>query len=333
MNIPQAVRHLVEIVDAAGKLDDLCNDPRSTIEGWPGVTVKYVPEAKSEGSDLVGSYHAKTGTILISESAIPSRQHFTLLHELAHHLQQHDFKALDNLQEAARNVGLEETEEVICNKFAAHILFPPQSTAQHFQDGVTAQAVIALQQLSKGSLAAACVEATSHMSAPGLVAVLDANGHVDFSCPSNLPPLPRRSDQSHVDPVARAIRSNSIATGTAELRYRDGIDGGTVHLQITPVSNRYLLVATTGSPPWADRFVLPTRDSAPRAPEYICEHCGEEYSTFAPVHPTCGQPPCTQCNRCGCQSRSTEQVCTSCFLSQPAAMFTAPSTICRDCVD
>lgn len=314
-----------------GLLHDLQTAPRAAIERWPDLTVEFVNEAKSESADLAGSYDASKRLILISREASAGRQAFTLLHELAHHLQQHDLLALDLLDKAAEHEDMYELEESVCNNFAAHLLFPPDASAPHFRDGVTTAAILALHRQSAGSLAAACVAAARYMTAAGQVTLLDSRGRVQFSCAAGIPPVPRGSDQSMIEPVRRSMRSMTTTSGQAELRYRDGIEGGTCFVQVQPVRGRFLLVATNGRPPWSDTFTLPTKGEPPRAAEFICHHCDSVYTTFVPAHGPCAQPPCTECGRCGCVGITKSRTCHRCHLLQPPAMFEGDNSVCRDC--
>lgn len=320
-------------VTAEDRLDALHGDPLAAVEAWPDLEVRYVSDAKIEDVELVGSYDAESRTVQIAEDANAGRKAFTAIHELGHHLQQQTLHLIDLLatHAEATSDGIEVLEERVCDMLAARILFPPAMTSVTFADGVTGSAILELARNSSGSLAAACVEAANHLPGPGQVILLSATGRVDFRSAANSFPVGRGTDQSRVRPIAQALQSTSPVTGIGRFVYRDGIEGEEQHVQVTPVNGRFLVIAVTDRPAWAQGFVLPTGSGRPVAPEWSCPHCDEEYESFDVTCPRCGQPPCPACDRCACELHGATRQCTSCWLVHPLSMFEGEDTHCKDC--
>ncbi|MEN8656344.1 ImmA/IrrE family metallo-endopeptidase [Streptomyces sp. 21So2-11] len=298
---------------------------------WPGLEVRDVPDAPSGGGCSVsGAYFAGTRPVLaVARSASLARRDFTALHELGHHLQQTVVELMGALLAQPDNGTA--LEDAACDAFAAEILLPDTLADQYVAvDGPTADAAVALWRAGNASRMATCVKASERLPAPGHILLLDTDGRLAFAASHGLPPLRRGSDQSRVPAIRTALTGRGRTEGRARLAYRDGILGDELYLQTAEMGGYFLAVAVTDLAPWKP-FSPSARQSGPQGSDYICTHCGEDFTSYAPACPRCESAPCPECDRCGCAPKTAERQCTACFVLHPAAMYVGDSDRCRDC--
>lgn len=320
------------------ELEELKLEPQAVLEDWGDVDVQLVAEPDSrdgERCSVAGAYIAVAGmrpVIQIAQAASAGRRAFTALHELGHHLQRTD----DDLVIAGWNQP-DPFEDLACDAFAAQMLLDDDIVTRLFGDqGPTVENTVQLRRETAASRSAVCVRAAQHLPAPGFAVLLDESGEVFFCATRDLFPLPRGSDQSSVPVVARALRDGRGRGRGERFLYRDGIEGQELFVQAGRFDGDLLLVlAVTDAAPW-EGFVLPSRETGPRAATYECSDpgCGATYTSYERRCPSCDAPPCTECGRCCGDGRptaaaTTQKVCPSCYLSQPASAF--DGDVCHDC--
>ncbi|MFI7131283.1 ImmA/IrrE family metallo-endopeptidase [Nonomuraea sp. NPDC050153] len=322
-----------------GAVVRLGTDPFTTLSTFPDLEVRLVPESgtgdrvETSGCSVAGVYisDAVPPILAVATSTSAGRRAFTVLHELGHHLQQHETTLTDLLLEQPDD-GL-ALEDAACDAFATEILLPVSLVDRSIgARGPTAVQVLDLWQASVASRAAACVRAAQRLSSPGHIVLLEADGKVSFATSVGLPPIARGSVQADISTVREALAGSGRASGHTRLRYRDGIHGDELHAQVVPMGGLLLLVAVTDRAPWL-KFAPPSPASGPVAPTWVCEHteCGHEFTSFDARCRGCGRPPCPECQRCQCPLRVSEQTCSRCFQRLPASVFTAGSAACSEC--
>ncbi|MFF7903659.1 ImmA/IrrE family metallo-endopeptidase [Streptomyces sp. NPDC007920] len=314
--------------DAARRL---AQEALAEMQAWPELTVRRVAEAAAGARcSVAGAYDpGPPPKIIVADSASPARRDFTALHELGHHLQQNSFALMEAF--ARQSDGGVLLEDAACDAFAAEILLPAPLVGQHLAaGGPTAPDLVELWRASGASRMAVCVRAVQHLSAPGHILLLDADGKVAFAASHGLPPVRRGSFQGDIPTLAQARAGQGRAQGRTQVRYRDGILGQELHAQTAPMGGYLVAVLVTDSAPWRT-FTPPTKDTGPQAREYICEHCGEEYRSFDPACAVCRVPRCPECGSCACPARVTERLCPGCFIRHPPAMFADGADRCLDC--
>lgn len=329
----QAERMLVEVAEAIpGALDDLRRDPLAALRAWDAVEVRMVPEAQtSSGCSVAGAYIADRTppTLAIAESASRGRRAFTALHELGHHLQQTRLPLMQPLLDHADGGALEEDA---CNSFAGRVLLPEDLVGRHFgQRGPTATDVVALWRSSSASRAAACVSAVEHLPAPGHVLLLDADGLVSFAAAHAMPPVTRGSFQGDIPVLREAIgRSPISGRGRTRVRYRDGILGDELYVQVRDMDGYAVAVLVIDHAPW-EAFAPPSVDVGPQGADWVCTRCEADYQSFTTPCSRCEAPPCPDCNRCACAAGAGGRLCPECFLERPAVAFVMDDDLCEDC--
>ncbi|MBT2508525.1 ImmA/IrrE family metallo-endopeptidase [Streptomyces sp. ISL-98] len=312
-------------------VDRLAAGALAELQQWTNLQVREVPDTQAgQGCSVAGAYFPGPPPVLaVARSVSLARRDFTALHELGHHLQQNHLTLIDAL--LAEPDGGTSLEDAACDAFAAEILLPDTQVDLHMGTaGPTADDAVALWHASNASRMATCVKASERLPAPGHVFLLDSQGRLAFTASHGLPPLRRGSNQAAIPVISTALATHGRAQGQTRLRYRDGILGEELHIQTVPMGGYLLAIAVTDLAPWK-RFAPSSRDTGPRAVDYTCAHCGEDFVSFAAPCTTCEAAPCPECGRCDCASRVAERQCPGCFVLHPAAMYTDGSDRCRDC--
>jgi len=331
----QAVAMLDTVKNAApGRADLLAKDPLAVLGALPEVKVRSVSESQADaGCSVAGAYleQEEPPVLAVAASLSLGRRGFTVLHEYGHHLQRTVGSLADRLFEHPdQGIAL---EDAACDAFAAMVLLPDELVMAHIgAAGPDADDVVDLWRASSASRSAACVRAADALPAPGHILLVDPLGSLVFAASQRLPPLRRGSNQGHAEVIRQALSSpQHRSKGKTRLAYRDGILGAELHAQAADMDDHHLVVvAVTDQAPW-EKFTLPSRDLGPTGRSWICEACGQEFSSFSPGCSTCRAPHCPECARCSCPSRATQRSCENCFLTLPIAMFDGDSKRCIDC--
>lgn len=292
--------------------------------GLPPVTIV---DDDLPGCSVAGSCDKGTGAITVVRAS-NGRMTFTTLHELAHVRGHKDWdfqEALERVEQSRRDV-----EEDACEAFAAELLLPAAVVDPVIdQWDVTARAVAELFRSSRASREACAVAVAHRMVAPGYVAVVDDTEHLQFAARSgDVLPLRRGSDQSQS--VVRHLHSGGERfRGRDVLIFGSGSATDEMHVDVLADGSVLYVVATTDSAPWV-KVNLPKPFTAPT--EGWCDHC-QKYFRGGRVCPSCGELIHGDCGHCGCAVpvRTTQKVCTECFIERPVTMFAGSSSVCSEC--
>jgi hypothetical protein len=332
----EQAERILAVLEAArpGAVARLGIDPLGELSTWDDLALRFIPAAQADhGCSVAGAYIAEVipPVLAVVNALSTGRRAFTGLHELAHHLQQTTFALMRALLRRAD--GGRALEDAACDGFAARILLPPSLVDQILASGVAATGVSDLWNARPAvSRSAACVAAAQRLTAPGHVILLDAAGVVQFAAAHLLPPVRRESDQADIPLVRDALfgRARS-ARGRTRLIYRDGIQGQELYGQVADIGGYLVLVAVTDHAAWETGFHLPSPDAGPQGRDWICERCGDEFTTFDRPCPRCSAPRCRGCGQCSCAPTVAERKCERCNLVLPPSIFEGASTRCRDC--
>ena len=126
----QAIAEYLEEADP-GVLSRLCENPLGELEKWPGLQVRRLAEVDAgDGCSVAGSYRSDTTppTLCVAWSVSSGRRQFTILHELAHHIQRNNAELAAVLMTSA---DPDDLEEAACNLFAALALLPDAIVDRH----------------------------------------------------------------------------------------------------------------------------------------------------------------------------------------------------------
>ena len=309
----------------------LSQDTIGILGAWPDITMLLSPApAGRTGCEVAGAFLATTvpPTLVVAQALSAGREAFTALHEFAHFLQ----ATTDTLGERliVQPDHGQALEEAACDAFAAEILVPEQTASVRLAGGATASGVRNLWLATTASRSAVSVAASRHLSAPGHVTVLDANGCVVIDATAGEPRVTRGTDLSAAPAVARALAApEHRATGRLQYPYGGRWMGAELYAQIGDLDGHLVVVAVTDHAPWVS--FSPTAAHGPTRTWWSCEHCPNEFPIAENTCGRCKSPKCPECGGCRCSVR--EQTCTSCFLVRPAAMFAGKSTECTECTE
>ncbi len=124
----------------------LRGDPCTVISTWSEVELHYVPSVDTDSRcSVAGAYVWDTTppVLAVADAASPGRRAFTVLHELAHHIQQNDVELAQALLHAGDRGRL--LEEGVCDAFAAAVLLPDSLVDEHLgADGPTVGSINSL---------------------------------------------------------------------------------------------------------------------------------------------------------------------------------------------
>lgn len=322
---------------AGGSLENLTLDAFEALSNNPDLTVQRVPEFVPKDSQLncsvAGGYRDTPPTLIVTESMSRRRQHFTLLHELGHHLQQTNLELGRRVVEHADPTGF---EDACCDAFAASVLLPDDMVedASRSFGGPTAQAAIELFELSNASRAAISVRLTGHLKGAGVVMVVNEAGIVTFAAArGSMYPPARGSDQSE-NPLVRAALDDVGSTriwsrDDARIWYLTGNSSNQLYGQAAWAGDRLFVVMVEESAPW--KSFSPPRDftsTRTRSRWADCDTCGTNFEVRINCF-TCSKPKCPA-GHCAC-TRPTEMTCDSCYLVKHVSQFFADSTTCVEC--
>ncbi len=142
-------------------------DTHSLMAGLDGVTLRFLPMGERDGA-----YDPEHHVILINSAVRPSRQRFTLAHEISHALLLGDDDLLSDLHDAYEGDRLEGVIETLCNVGAAAILMPDTLIAELLSRfGPTGRTLAELARRADVSASSALYALAERTEAPVIYAV------------------------------------------------------------------------------------------------------------------------------------------------------------------
>ncbi|MFB9315178.1 ImmA/IrrE family metallo-endopeptidase, partial [Nocardioides plantarum] len=223
-HVDAVVQHLRDFAEhhEGVNLQALAADPYGTLEQHPTLTIEHSDET-TDGCAVYGHYRPSPPTIHIVRASTYGRDHFTLLHEYAHHLQQNDPAWADIEWRIEPDALRLRVTEAIANAFASTALIPDAAL-----DGIsavpTARQMAELHQSVRASRQASIVRVTSAAGHAAIgtfnrddffVSLAAQDGTVVFSqmVGDNLFQPPRDSHQPDIEQLfADALAANGNAT-------------------------------------------------------------------------------------------------------------------------
>lgn len=301
-----------QLIEECTQLDiaALRDDPIGTIDRYPGIKLVYAPHADAGCGS--GYYRPDPPTIYL-HSSLYRRNAFTVLHELAHHLQRHHIEWGFHLMDIRDTKQRLRTEEMVCDRFAAEVLLP----AERISDDALCHPADAMAGLYINSnLSRSAVVQNVAMSmlpqARWILCVVDQYGVVTTSKDVNSGQYPPAKGSYHPElaiiaeeaadhPVrktlAKAFEYSNRATLTdmwAEA-CRDH-------------ENRYTFIAMRPTKRFGLSEVVDER--------FVCNNvsCDKELDSTRNLRqcPRCKEPKCPECNTCGCETGNTDEKCPDC---------------------
>ncbi|WP_063006004.1 ImmA/IrrE family metallo-endopeptidase [Nocardia salmonicida] len=335
--VPSQVEAMLRVWDErGGSRDELGRDAFAALMKSEDLTVlrvpEFVPRDSQHSCSVAGGYRYDPPTLIVTQSMSWRRQHFTVLHELGHHIQQTDLA----LGETVVEHGDPETfEDACCDSFAAQVLLPDDLVDRYTGDhGPTVSAATGLFEASNASRAAICVRLAGRLRSSGAVAVLDPAGIVTFAAArGEIFPPARGSDQSANPLVEVAMRADrdgrSVTREDALIWYRTGHTSDRLYGQAAWAGDRLFLIMVAYGAPWLS-FSPPRDGTAERVTDawIQCDYCQTEFAVKTKCN-TCNQPLCPS-DHCRCSAK-TARTCPECFLQKHPSQFGSGSLVCSEC--
>lgn len=265
---------------------------------------EFVPADAQSDCSVAGGYRESPPTLVVTQSMSMRRQHFTLLHELGHHLQRTDL-ALGEAVLAHPEPDL--FEEAACDAFAARILLPDDMVASVLgPEGPSARSAVELFALSNASRAAISVRLAGMLVSAGVVAVVDEAGTVTFAATRGRLFPPRRTSDQTTNPLVRSMLERRDDAGVvtrndAYIRYSNGGTSNTLYGQAAWVGDRMIMLMVEEAAPWLT--YSPPRDGT---------------ATFGRVQGEERAEPQTR-------------LCEGCWLMKHPSQFDVDADVCREC--
>ena len=326
-----AVRYLADGLEhrRPGTLERLRLDAESEIAGWDDLDVRLVPATDravvESGCSTAGMYQGGTRPprLVVASSRSHGRNNFTILHELAHHLQRTDPAWLGDVLAELGQDEATRLEHRVCDEFASDLLLPDFLWPP--ERPVTAGILREVHAASRASRAALIIRAGRHMRPDQVAFLIAPDGEVLFNHTrgDDLAPPARGTAYDH--PLIDRARLDVGAQVSGEIAfvYRTG-------------TTRDGLTATAASDDWQYVFVVAEQETAFgrqaewHKPTLDCA-CGAEYSVRdAGTCPRCGHPLCPECTACPCADTRTT-TCGRCYLTLSVAEQAAGRTTHDEC--
>lgn len=321
-------------------LNDLAHeDPATAVEiHFAPIRVAPLPGVLALGEDCStdGFYDAiidpTRPTIVFDANVSAARSHFTILHELGHHLfattAAHLLDDLDRI--GALSNGAQAAEERACHEFAARVLIPDSALVAVLPGDhlLLPQHLLDLHERTNASWDAIAVRCVNATQARVAVVLLREPGVISTGVAA--PRLrgtwwPRGALVDPGGPLARAFSRDHRAQkeyyrhnlAFAEQLYCDTLK---IHDQLVVA-----VLADRPSDGHFDFLEQPTASWAEK--EEFCLWDGDERDVgWCDI---CRGRRCRRCDRCGCTKPIATPTCPGCGLPNP----TNPgSVICRSCV-
>lgn len=299
-------------------LSALRDDPFGTLVRSTEITVEIEVGLKDTGCGGGGYYRPSPPTIHL-HPATYRRDNFTLLHELAHHLQQsHDqwgFALLDMAVRERRDI-----EEKVCDQFAAQVLMPVGDPDRHVASFHPADVMAGLFARWEASRSAVLqrVREMLPQGARWLLAVADLDGVVTTSATTyDDPPPPKGFAQEGFRRVAAEAMESAVRREFHEgIEYKTGsvLDGMRVEAALDH-EERYVFLAlrpTTAN--GLGTLTFPAQECSNPA----CEKTFQAKSSSGRCE-SCQDFKCPYCHRCGCTAPAAPTKCGTCFLPYTTA--------------
>ena len=326
-----AVRYLAAGLDhrRPGTLERLRVDAEAEIDAWDDLDIHLVLATDrsivDSGCSTYGMYQSGTRPprLVIASSRSHGRNNFTILHELAHHLQRTDpdWRG-DVLAEVSQDQAL-RLEHRVCDEFASVLLLPDFHWPPDRH--VTAGLLREVHAASTASRAALVVRAGRFMRPQQVSFLVAPDNEITFNHTrgDDLAPPPRGTVFAH-PLIERARRAGGTeVSGSLGFVYRTG-------------TTRDGLTATAASDRTGYTFVVAEQDTsygqrAEWSTATLDCSCGAEYAArnTGTCH-RCNQPLCPECTTCPCADARTAP-CTRCYLALSVADRAAGRTEHADC--
>lgn len=322
--------HLRDALGARGfDIDELHADPIGYVRHVMGLVVEVAPP--SAGCSVAGSYRDNRITVA---AASASRQSFTVLHELGHHLSDHATGFFDAALAADRRTIDRDVVEDACEAFAASVLLLEEDVdALLAEQACTVRAFTSLlDQRGNASLEACAVAFAHRLPAPGYVVLCERDGTLRFAARSgDALPLARGCDQNGTV-LDNVLRGQATAQLQGALKYRSGSLTPRHYADVARWEQLVVAVLVADHAGWVTLHLPDISGLDDRKIEAFCDHCDTEFTAWRNDCPH-GQAPLHElCGRCSCDQVLSGPIkaCTRCGMELSVLLVSRGATLCDD---
>lgn len=311
--------------------------PKHAVEllGLTARPVAQLQERRGDGGWCDGISFLNDGLLLYSETPFSRRENFTLAHETAHWLVDHDDDAADWV---ADHESPEVTLEQLCDHIAGRLLVPPEVLSRVVGNSPPRAAHLEkLYSVTNASEPACAIALTRHLGGFGAAVLIDLDTRaVKYASivwdgfdgrPVAYPWTDQYAPQGH---TLRAMPANERRTtkswwatpwGQRQSFYLDAI-----------ASDRVIFAIFSEQDLWEIEKLhvdVAERQVDKPSQEVVCK-CGFSGTISGFPCPACDVLFCPKCKSCGCQRLfARHQPCTKCFTSSPT--HTLKDGLCVEC--
>lgn len=327
-------RELADLCCTDDARADLARDPWTALPERFDLEVAVLDTPPSGACGLDGTYDRAHSQVKVAVRSSRRRMHFTLLHELGHHL----FRSYRPCIEYAAKLPRDKRgpmEERVANAFAAEILLPSDEVTPLLGDGqVTARKVVQLFEMYPASRSACAQRVSEHCRGNGYVVVAEGDV-IWYAAPFGEQmtyPVRRGTVQPPGSPIVEAA-TRGRWQGRGKLTFRSGRATPTFNVDALVDGDFTFAVFTDGQFPSSQWRLPDVDDEFLDAPEVACDVCDETRPSWARCERcsaiTC--PECGACPKCKLKKASVaSRQCPGCFVTRPASSFPAGSELCTD---
>lgn len=308
---------------------ELLQDPVATIKKYYGITTQIdAPEPVADGCDIEGRYFPHLNLIKISSGLSDRRFMFTMLHELGHHVAQHDPASIRAISRK------QKFEEQVAHAFAAELLISRDQANSIFGDsGPTASAVAELYATSSASRWACCVYAAQRLNGNGYVLVA-IDGVIEFAAVVGTAfPIGRNTAQDDDHLINKVAKYGTARESGVRLRQLSGVRTREFAGDAVATDSKYIFAVLTDEKPTPWGGWVGVLDQYPEGIELDCEQCDRMTRAWK-LCPNCREPICSNddCGWCACKRKPAirERVCSTCYQTRLIGQFEGDGTICND---
>ena len=295
---------------------DLSEDIHTALQLHFGLTVTPAQTFDERGAggwcDGVSIIESK---LILYRSTASRREHFTVMHELGHHLVDND---IDCLSWIADQPNPERVLEQLCDHIAADLLIPLETIDQTLQGNPPdANTVFSLFAATSASRSACVVAIARRLPCDGFVALIEQDSDLVFfaSRSRDTRPYAWRGDpvpEGH--PLRRAVPPERTRTWWP---YSGGSERRQLFMSTATQSGWTVAVLTENNlfdvPGF--HFSQPIEDDRGYNGYIVCP-CGYSGKTRWWPCKICGVSQCPQCGECECARRNRKRVtCDNCFMA------------------
>lgn len=312
----------------------LVDDPEQVLLDDFGLRIEFVAHIDGGGCSLDGRYDRDAKKVEVAERASGRRMHFTLLHELGHHLLQNDMACVRHLVAADRRSRVEE--EAIADAFAAEVLVPV-AVAESVLGRETPRArdVLELFHQRRASRSACAVRAAERCPGNGYV-VIAAGNSIIHAAPFGsqvLYPVRRGTEQPIGSPLELAGQ-RSAYRGEGPIHFPAGAASQSWFVDAVRDDDGYTFAIMSDDRGLAGHWTPPgSGGDRVEAPLVDCPECDREEESWT----RCARCQSYSCHVCGwCPScsakrrRPKERRCPGCTIIRPESSFPEGSELCSD---